>query len=78
VSFVDYPQNVHETILKEYIVAAKDRGEKLKKVCRLLVNQRVNVQGTQMFCYKLGDGHERQSVNCVQAFRNLSSIGKRM
>jgi hypothetical protein len=50
VSFADYPQNVCETILKERIVATKDHGKELKKVRRLLTNQRGRGQQNQMFC----------------------------
>jgi hypothetical protein len=69
--FADYPRNVHETILKERIVAAKDHGEDLKKVRHLLTNQRQRVQQNQMFRYKLGDDHDEESAICIQAFRNL-------
>jgi hypothetical protein len=65
-------------MLKERIVAAKDRGKELKKVRQLLVNQRINVQGTQVFRYKLGDEHEGESQICLQAFRNLFCVGKQM
>ncbi len=75
---MDYPRNVRETILKERIVAAKDRGKELKKVRRLLVNRRINVQGTQVFHYKLGDEHEGESQICLQAFRYLFCIGRQM
>jgi len=78
VSFADYPRNVRETILKERIVAAKDRGKELKKVRRLLTNQRGHGQQNQMFRYKLGDNHEEESAICIQAFRNLFCIGKQM